>query len=382
MVALAGLNSRWEAFAQLLTLLVVFIFVLALTYFATRWAGNMQKTKMAGRNIQILETMRVSNTKYIQIIKIGSKCFAVAVCKDTMTYLCEINEQELTYLSESKTINTDGLGRNERVMLQWIRKHRKALAGISVGAGAFFAAISFITYKVMAAEETTASGNNLINIGISTSDGNDMASVLQMLLVLTVISLAPSILIMLTSFTRIVIVLHFTRAALGTQTVPPNQVIIGLSLFLTFFVMSPVFTEVYDSALKPLSNNEISVEEAYETGVKPLKSFMLKQTSTKDLDTFFKIAGYEEGSVTSEDDISMTVLVPSFIISELRIAFIIGFLIYIPFIIIDMVVSSTLMSMGMMMLPPTTISAPFKILLFVMADGWNLIIGNLVATFK
>ena len=122
-------------------------------------------------------------------------------------------------------------------------------------------------YKVMASEETTASGNNLINIGISTSDGNDMASVLQMLLVLTVISLAPSILIMLTSFTRIVIVLHFTRAALGTQTVPPNQVIIGLSLFLTFFVMSPVFTEVYDSALKPLSNNEISVEEAYETGV-------------------------------------------------------------------------------------------------------------------
>ena len=398
MVALAGLNSRWEAFAQLLTLLVVFIFVLALTYFATRWAGNMQKTKMAGRNIQILETMRVSNTKYIQIIKIGSKCFAVAVCKDTITYLSEINEQELTYSSESKTINTDGfkailekfkkdkpdneLGRNERVMLQWIRKHRKALAGISVGAGAFFAAISFITYKVMAAEETTASENNLINIGISTSDGNDMASVLQMLLVLTVISLAPSILIMLTSFTRIVIVLHFTRAALGTQTVPPNQVIIGLSLFLTFFVMSPVFTEVYDSALKPLSNNEISVEEAYETGVKPLKSFMLKQTSTKDLDTFFKIAGYEEGSVTSEDDISMTVLVPSFIISELRIAFIIGFLIYIPFIIIDMVVSSTLMSMGMMMLPPTTISAPFKILLFVMADGWNLIIGNLVATFK
>lgn len=266
-------------------------------------------------------------------------------------------------------------------MLQWIRKHRKALAGISVGARVFFAAISFITYKVMAAEETTASGNNLINIGISTSDGNDMASVLQMLLVLTVISLAPSILIMLTSFTRIVIVLHFTRAALGTQTVPPNQVIIGLSLFLTFFVMSPVFTEVYDSALKPLSNNEISVEEAYETGVKPLKSFMLKQTSTKDLDTFFKIAGYEEGSVTSEDDISMTVLVPSFIISELRIAFIIGFLIYIPFIIIDMVVSSTLMSMGMMMLPPTTISLPFKILLFILADGWNLVIGSVVKTF-
>ncbi len=267
-------------------------------------------------------------------------------------------------------------------MLRWIGKHRKALAVISLGVGVFFAFITMLTYRVMAADTDSTSGNSLINIGISTGDGNDMASVLQMLLVLTVISLAPSILIMLTSFTRIVIVLHFTRAAIGTQTVPPNQVIIGLSLFLTFFVMSPTFTEIYNSALKPLSNNEISVEEAYETGVKPLKTFMLKQTSTKDLDTFFKIAGYEEGSVTSEDDISMTVLVPSFIISELRIAFIIGFLIYIPFIIIDMVVSSTLMSMGMMMLPPTTISAPFKILLFVMADGWNLIIGNLITTFK
>lgn len=267
-------------------------------------------------------------------------------------------------------------------MLRWIRKHKKALVGISSGVGVFLAVVTMLTYRVMAADTDTASGNSLINIGISAGDGNDMASVLQMLLVLTVISLAPSILIMLTSFTRIVIVLHFTRAAIGTQTVPPNQVIIGLSLFLTFFVMSPTFTEIYDSALKPLSSNEISVEEAYETGVKPLKTFMLKQTSTKDLDTFFKIAGYEEGSVTSEDDISMTVLVPSFIISELRIAFIIGFLIYIPFIIIDMVVSSTLMSMGMMMLPPTTISAPFKILLFVMADGWNLIIGNLITTFK
>lgn len=267
-------------------------------------------------------------------------------------------------------------------MLRWIGKHRKALAVISLGVGVFFVVITMLTYRVMAADTDSTSGNSLINIGISTGDGNDMASVLQMLLVLTVISLAPSILIMLTSFTRIVIVLHFTRAAIGTQTVPPNQVIIGLSLFLTFFVMSPTFTEIYNSALKPLSNNEISVEEAYETGVKPLKTFMLKQTSTKDLDTFFKIAGYEEGSVTSEDDISMTVLVPSFIISELRIAFIIGFLIYIPFIIIDMVVSSTLMSMGMMMLPPTTISAPFKILLFVMADGWNFIIGNLITTFK
>jgi flagellar biosynthetic protein FliP len=151
---------------------------------------------------------------------------------------------------------------------------------------------------------------------------------------------------------------------------------------LTVFVMAPTFTEIYDNAITPLSNNEMTAEEAFDEGIKPLRTFMLKQTSTKDLDTFLKIAGYEEGSVKSEDDITLRVLIPSFIISELRIAFIIGFLIYLPFIVIDMVVSSTLMSMGMMMLPPTTISTPFKILLFVMADGWNLIIGNLMMTFK
>lgn len=168
--------------------------------------------------------------------------------------------------------------------------------------------------------------DNLISIGISAGDGSDMASVLQMLIVLTVISLAPSILIMLTSFTRIVIVLHFTRAAIGTQTVPPNQIIIGLSLFLTVFVMAPTFTEIYDNAITPLSNNEMTAEEAFDEGIKPLRTFMLKQTSTKDLDTFLKIAGYEEGSVKSEDDITLRVLIPSFIISELRIAFIIGFI--------------------------------------------------------
>lgn len=244
------------------------------------------------------------------------------------------------------------------------------------------------TQATTAAQETaTAAGsnnnnNNLINFSVAAGDGSDMASVLQMLLVLTIISLAPSILMLLTSFTRIVIVLHFTRAALGVQTIPPNQVLIGLSIFLTFFVMSPTFTQVYDSAIKPLSNNEITTEQAFDAGIKPMRAFMLKQVSTKDLDTFLNIAGTEAGSIENEDDIPLNVLIPAFIISELRIAFIIGFLIYIPFIVIDMVVSSVLMSMGMMMLPPTTISMPFKILLFVMADGWNLVIGNLMQTFS
>ena len=277
-------------------------------------------------------------------------------------------------------------------MLRFIKKHgrviRKAamLVAVVIVVCLCTAGTASATQATTAAQETaTAAGsnnNNLINFSVAAGDGSDMASVLQMLLVLTIISLAPSILMLLTSFTRIVIVLHFTRAALGVQTIPPNQVLIGLSIFLTFFVMSPTFTQVYDSAIKPLSNNEITIEQAFDAGIKPMRAFMLKQVSTKDLDTFLNIAGTEAGSIENEDDIPLNVLIPAFIISELRIAFIIGFLIYIPFIVIDMVVSSVLMSMGMMMLPPTTISMPFKILLFVMADGWNLVIGNLMQTFS
>jgi flagellar biosynthetic protein FliP len=209
-------------------------------------------------------------------------------------------------------------------------------------------------------------------------DAEGLSSTLQILLVLTVITLAPSILIMVTSFTRIIIVLHFVRSALGTQTTPPNQVLIGLALFLTFFIMSPVVSQINTSAVQPLSAGEISQEEAIEAGVAPIRTFMIEQTNAKDLKLFLEIAKVE---VQKIEDVPMSVVIPSFIISELRKAFIIGFLIYIPFIVIDMVVASTLMSMGMMMLPPTMISMPFKILLFIMADGWNLIIGQLVKTF-
>ncbi|SHO49848.1 flagellar type III secretion system pore protein FliP [Anaerocolumna xylanovorans] len=210
-------------------------------------------------------------------------------------------------------------------------------------------------------------------------NGGGITSTLQIMLVITLISLAPSILIMVTSFTRIIIVLHFVRSALGTQTTPPNQVLIGLALFLTFFIMSPVFTQVNNDAIKPLSNGEITQQEAFDAGIKPLRQFMLKEVKAQDLKLFMDIA--EIGKVDNLNDIPITVIIPSFIISELRTAFIIGFVIYIPFIIIDMVVASTLMSMGMMMLPPTTISMPFKILLFILADGWNLVIGVLVKTF-
>lgn len=227
------------------------------------------------------------------------------------------------------------------------------------------------------AGEQDDGGGTGVSLTINNEEGN-LSGTLRILLVLTVIALAPSILIMLTSYTRIVIVLHFVRAALGTQTVPPNQVLIGLALFLTLFIMSPVFSRINEEALQPLDAGTITQEEAFEAGMKPLREFMFSHTQESDINMFCDIAGttYE-----TTDDISNTVLIPSFIISELRQAFIIGFMIYIPFIVIDMVVASVLMSMGMMMLPPTTISMPFKILLFILADGWGLVIENLIETF-
>ncbi len=220
-------------------------------------------------------------------------------------------------------------------------------------------------------------GNNL-NITYSGTRGN-LSGSLRILITLTLIALAPTLIIMLTSFTRILVVLHFARAAIGTQQVPPNQVIIGLTLFLTFFVMQPVITEINTNAVQPFENGEMTQQEFIETALSPLRTFMYGQTQKKDVRLFMDIAKLD--TVDELDDIPTYVLVPSFIISELRTAFIIGFLIYIPFIVIDMVVASTLMSMGMMMLPPTTVSMPFKILLFVLADGWNLIIGSVVKTF-
>lgn len=226
------------------------------------------------------------------------------------------------------------------------------------------------------------------NLTVTYNNGNgEIAGSLRILITLTMITLAPILLILLTSFTRIIIVLHFTRTALNTQTAPPNQVLIGLALFLTFFIMQPTITEINESAIKPFDAGEITQEEAFEAGIKPLREFMYGETMMKDVRMFLEIANIDldlEGAETDADlieQIPNSVLIPSFVVSELRTAFIIGFLIYIPFIVIDMVVASVLMSMGMMMLPPTTISMPFKILLFVLADGWNLVIGNLVKTF-
>ena len=220
--------------------------------------------------------------------------------------------------------------------------------------------------------------SNNLSITYTDEQGN-LSGTLRILIILTLVAMAPFLVLMMTSFTRILIVLHFVRTALGTQTAPPNQVLVGLTLFLTFFIMNPVITEINTTAVKPFEAGEMTQQEFLDTAQVPLREFMYPQTQTKDVRLFMDIAKID--SVENIEDIPMRVLVPAFVISELRRAFIIGFLIYIPFIVIDMVVASTLMSMGMMMLPPTTISMPFKILLFVLADGWNLVIGNLVKTF-
>jgi flagellar biosynthetic protein FliP len=207
----------------------------------------------------------------------------------------------------------------------------------------------------------------------------DVSVTLQILFLMTILSLAPAILILTTAFTRIVVVLHFLRQAMGTQQVPPSQVLIGLAMFLTFFVMAPTWSRVNADAVQPYLDKKMSLEQAYEKGVAPVREFMLRQTREEDLALFVKLANVDKPK--NRDDVPLHALIPAFAISELRIGFQIGFLLFIPFLVIDMVISSILLSMGMMMLPPVLISMPFKILLFILVDGWHLIVRSLLESF-
>ena len=219
-----------------------------------------------------------------------------------------------------------------------------------------------------------------VKIGVGEAkDAGDISVLIQILVLMTVLSLAPAILIMMTSFTRLVIVFSFLRHALGTNQMPPNQLLVGLALFLTFFIMTPVWQTVHEKALVPYQEKKISQGKALEEAMKPVRKFMFKQTREKDLALFIQLAKMPRPK--NQEEIPTTVLLPSFMISELKTAFQIGCLLYIPFLIVDMVVSSVLLSMGMMMLPPVMISLPFKALLFVLVDGWNLLVGSMVRSF-
>ncbi|MBI3014036.1 MAG: flagellar type III secretion system pore protein FliP [Candidatus Tectomicrobia bacterium] len=236
----------------------------------------------------------------------------------------------------------------------------------------------FSTEPAAAAQETVKIPNLTISLG-SSGDPSQLVSGIQILLLLTVLATAPALLMMVTSFTRVVVVLSFVRRAIGTQTTPPNQVLIALSLFLTVFIMSPVWQAMNRNALQPYMAQQIGQGEAFRRAIVPLRSFMLAQTREKDLSLFVEMAKIERPR--NAEDVPTHVLIPAFAISELRTSFEIGFLIYVPFLILDMVIASVLMSMGMLMLPPIVISLPFKLLLFVLVDGWYLVVGSLVKSF-
>ena len=296
-----------ENILQLTAVVVVFVLVLAGTYYVTKWIAKSGMIQSQSRNIKVIETFKITNGKYIQIIQLGKKYYSIGVTKDQITFLTPLDEAQLDFSEEVRNGQTVSF----KELLDKLNKNKKV-----------------------------------------------------------------------TSFTRIIVVLHFVRSALGTQTSPPNQVLIGIALFLTLFIMAPVMTQINKDCIQPYDKGKLTQEEALNAGLKPIRKFMFEQTNRKDIRLFMEIEKQSNDvSIEKEDEIPTLVLIPAFMISELRIAFIIGFLIYLPFIVIDMVVASTLMSMGMMMLPPTTISMPFKILLFVLADGWNLVIGQLVKTF-
>lgn len=219
-----------------------------------------------------------------------------------------------------------------------------------------------------------------INLGLhSTNNPQEIVSTIKIIILLTVLTLAPAILIMMTSFTRIIIVLSIVRQALGTQQMPPNQLLVGLALFLTMFVMAPFFNKINHDALQPFLHNQIGQEEAFTKAMLPIRKFMFNQTRDSDLALFVGMSKIQRPKTRS--DVPNSVLIPSFVVSELKTAFQMGFIIYLPFLVIDMVASSVLMAMGMMMLPPVVISLPFKIMLFVFVDGWGLLVGSLVKSF-
>jgi flagellar biosynthetic protein FliP len=219
-----------------------------------------------------------------------------------------------------------------------------------------------------------------IGIDVGSADSpEDVSVTLQILVLMTVLSLAPSIMIMTTAYLRIIIVFHFLKNALGTQQMPPSQLLAGIALFITFFVMAPTWNKVNDTAIQPLLEGKVTMEAAYDTGIEPIREFMYKQVRDEDLEMFISMAQIERPD--NQKELPTYVLIPAFVLSELRTGFIMGFFLFIPFIMVDMIVSSILLSMGMMMIPPMMISLPFKILLFIMVDGWNLIIGSLIRSF-
>jgi flagellar biosynthetic protein FliP len=382
---------------------ITFAVVIALAFLTSRFLSQkMGRFSGAGDN-RVLVSLPLGHNRGVFVVEVAGKFLVLGVTDHCVNYLQEITDPEMieklrTTAPSLPASQFDAVFKDSLRLCSRCPTSSRVFSASTAGGqtkstarrgkqvSRRFLSITGLTAFIFLLSQTAVQGAPLvpvpnINIGVEAANNpRDVALSLQVLFVLTVLSLAPSILIMMTSFTRIIVVLSFLRSALATQQMPPNQVLVGLALFLTFFTMSPYWEQVNQNALQPYVAGQLTQEAALTEAMKPMREFMFKQTRENDLALFVNIS--DAPRPNSQEDVPTTSLIPAFVISELKTAFQIGFLVYIPFIVIDMVVASTLMSMGMMMLPPVMISMPFKILLFILVDGWHLVIRSLVTSFN
>jgi len=384
--------------------IVVFLVVLcSAAYLVMRLSGRSKPLGRGGKELAILETLSLGGPRLLCLVRFGRRRLLIGVTDHSITCLSEEPEgagaEEGGWGNDPSSAGQDDcLSRQEEAQPGVEEEARKRFFDVLSrefrsswkrlrGKGDLFLVAVLILMTIFPhtgrCEPATSDSLPIPNIDITIGGeggGGGLLSALGILAVLTVLSLAPAILILTTSFTRIIVVFSFLRAGLGTQQTPANQILIGLALLMTFLIMAPVWNQVNAVAVQPYVQGQISAAEAWQRGVAPVRDFMLRQTRQKDLALFLEMQG---GSPPSgPDDLSIFVVAPAFVISELKTAFEIGFMLFLPFLVIDMIVASTLMSMGMLMLPPILISLPFKILLFVLVDGWGLLAQSLMKSFR
>ncbi|MBI5328544.1 MAG: flagellar type III secretion system pore protein FliP [Deltaproteobacteria bacterium] len=329
--------------------------------------------------IRVITNVPLGPKKSIAVVNIAGKHMALGITENSITHLADIeNIEGVEVVKKGDDDNERGRIRWSGLMGRIVKMKYSSFKGMK-----FFPPIIFFSMFALFSPSVSfgaGEGLNLPDVSLRIGGGNDLSGTIQILTLLTVLTILPAIILMMTSFTRFIIVFSLLRQALSLQQTPPNQVLIGLSLFMTFFVMSPVFEKSYATALEPYLSKKMSQQEAFSAGIKPFREFMLKQTKEKELALFVEMSKMQKPA--GYDDIPTSVIIPAFIISELKIAFQIGFILFIPFLIIDMVVASILMAMGMLMLPPIMISLPFKLMLFVLVDGWSLLVGSMIGSFR
>lgn len=372
--------SLFGTFAQIVGYLAFLVAAAVLVLRISR--GRTGLSLNQGRHLKLVETLPLGQNKFLALVSVGKHFLLLGISDTSVSLLKELATDEVQEDTSNARKTHQQAGDSGKRFLQLLKESvsrvtsRKEFMALGL---LVIACVFLLRCEVAFAEPASIPIPNVeINLGEGTRGG--LSTALSLLGVLTVLSLAPAILILTTSFTRIVTVFSFVRAGLGTQQTPTNQILIGLALLLTFFVMKPTWNQVYTEAIVPYINGQMDAAEALRVGSEPVKAFMIKQTREKDLALFAALRN--EGIPASPQELSLVEIVPAFVISELKTAFEIGFMLFLPFLVIDMVVASVLMAMGMLMLPPVLISLPFKLLLFVLVDGWNLITRTLVTSFK